>query len=325
MRWILLGSVIVGGLVAGAVGWHTVQPFAEVRSVALAARARPERLEQVVRTLVERFPTRHGGDPQVLDAAGAWLEGELVAEGSAPKRQTFSASGADRFNVLAHFGPEEGPRVVVGAHYDAHPKTPGADDDASGVAAVLELARLLRAQPPRCPVDRALWTLEEPPYFRTASMGSAHHAKQLKDAGQAVRFAVAVEMVGFYSDRDGSQRYPPNFPFSLAYPAEGNFALLLGTSDTAALTRRLKGAFLGAGGLPVASVNVSRTMAGADFSDHLNFWNEGYPAFLLTDTAFLRNERYHTPQDLPETLDYRRMALLVDGLAAAVLDGCAAP
>ena len=214
---------------------------------------------------------------------------------------------------------------VVSAHYDVHPETPGADDNASGVAVLLEIVRLLRGHAPRCPIIAAFWTLKEPPYFRTAHMGSAHHARHLRRGGERLRFALSLEMLGYYSDVPGSQRYPPNFPFRVAYPSEGNFVLLLGDATSTAMTRRFKAAFKGASSTTIRSINVSRHMAGADFSDHLNFWQAGYAAFMLTDTAFLRNSHYHRSTDGPETLDYRRMSHVADGVTAALLDACADP
>lgn len=308
--------------------WQAAQPFAGVWPTPPGPKAEAERLERLVTELVARFPHRHGGNPAELNASGAWLESLLASQGLGPVRQPLSANGQDYFNLLVETGPTKGaegatgPALVVGAHYDAHPETPGADDNGSGVAALVELARLLAAAPPSCRVQLALWTLEEPPYFRTAQMGSAHHARQLRSSGARLRFAVSVEMVGYFSEASASQRYPPAFPFRLAYPSRGDFALLLGDTSARGATRLLKAAFAGASALPLESVNVSRTLRGADFSDHLNFWNEGYPAFMLTDTAFLRNDHYHRATDVPATLDFARMAQLVDGLWAMVQDGC---
>jgi hypothetical protein len=154
-------------------------------------------------------------------------------------------------------------------------------------------------------------------------MGSARHAKLLRSQGADLRFALSLEMVGYFSEEPESQRFPARFPFRMAYPSTGSFALLLGDDSSRPLVRRLKAAFRGGSPIPVYSANVSRTLPGADFSDHRSFWEAGYPAFMLTDTAYLRNPHYHSATDLPETLDYVRMAQLVDGTAAMLADACA--
>lgn len=312
-------------LVYGATVWSVAQPLSGRRSVPLAARAEAARLESTVRALYERFPHRQLGRPEQLAAAGAWLESELERNGVGPWRQEFVVRGEPVFNLLARVGPNAGARVVVGAHYDAHPDTPGSDDNASGVAALLEVARLLGTTVPSCPVELALWTLEEPPFFRTPDMGSARHAAELRKSGAAVRFALSLETLGYYRDQGGSQRYPPNFPARPLYPSAGDFVLLIGDSGSTALTRRLKSAFAGTTSVPIESVNVPRTFPGADFSDHQSFWQAGYPAFMVTDSAFLRNPNYHRATDTPETLDFERLARAADGVAAMVLEACSAP
>jgi hypothetical protein len=325
MRWILLIALAVVALAWGASVWSIAQPFAGKHEVKLAARADPARVEATVRALTERFPHRHPGVPEQLEGAGTWLEGQMNALEVAPARESFAVRGQTLFNLVSTLGATDGARVVVGAHYDAHPATPGADDNASGVAAVLELARILKATPLPCPVELALWTAEEPPYFRTQDMGSARHAQRLHRENTCVRAMFSLEMLGYFTDAASSQSYPPRFVARPLYPSTGNFVLLLGDSHSTTLTRRIKAAFAGTSTLPIESANVPRTMGGADFSDHLNFWNAGITAFMVTDSAFLRNPNYHRDSDKPETLDFQRLAAATNGVAAMIHEACAEP
>ncbi len=220
--------------------------------------------------------------------------------------------------MLAQFGPDTKERIVVGAHYDAAGPYPGADDNASGVAGLIELAHLLGKATLPLRVELVAFTLEEPPHFATFQMGSAVHAASLKKQGVSVRLMVSLEMIGYFSDASGSQGFPTPAlkPF---YPSAGNFITIVGKPSEGALVRRVKKAMQAASPLPVYSINAPQTVPGIDFSDHRNYWQAGYPAVMLTDTAFYRNKNYHTEQDTPETLDYRRMALVVEGIYAAVL------
>jgi Zn-dependent M28 family amino/carboxypeptidase len=219
--------------------------------------------------------------------------------------------------VIARFGPDEGAATVVGAHYDSCNDTPGADDNASGVAGLLELGRLLVAHPPRKPVELVAFPLEEPPYFRTQSMGSMQHAKSLRAANRELRFMVSLEMIGYFSDAPGSQGFPSP-AIGKMYPDTGSFIAVVGQFGDFGLTRRVKARMMGASDLPVESFNAPRAVAGVDFSDHASYWAHGYPALMITDTAFMRNPNYHQITDTPETLDYVRMAKVVEGVYAAV-------
>ncbi|MBI5497993.1 MAG: M28 family peptidase [Deltaproteobacteria bacterium] len=284
----------------------------------------PARLERDVRALVAIPPGRGQLQVDGLDRAAAFITDELRAAGLAPADQPYVVEARTYRNVRARLGTGKGPLVVVGAHYDTCEALPGADDNASGVAGLLELARLLVVHPPQAPVELVAWSLEEPPHFRKDSMGSAHHAAWLAGQGAAVRAALSVEMIGVFSDEPGTQR----FPFAvlgLLYGTTADFVAVVGDTGQVGLVRKLKGAMASATTLSVRSINAPRVVQGIDFSDHLNFWKHGWPAVMVTDTSFNRYPHYHEATDTPEKLDYRRMAEVVRGLFSGVHALAAAP
>jgi Zn-dependent M28 family amino/carboxypeptidase len=289
----------------------------EASRSALRVRVDPARLEHHVRTLVG-FAPRDEVHPQNLDRAAAYIRRELHDAGGSVADQAFEANGATYRNVLAQFGPETRERIVVGAHYDAAGPHPGADDNASGVAGLIELARLLGKNPPPVHVELVAFTLEEPPHFTSPAMGSAVHARSLKERGIAVRAMIALEMIGYFTDAAASQQYPLSV-LKLFYPSRGDFIGVVGKVGQGALVRRIRNAMRRASPLPVHSISAPPTLEGVDFSDHRNYWEAGYEAVMITDTAFFRNPNYHTEDDTPQTLDYERMAWVMKGVFAAVM------
>jgi Zn-dependent M28 family amino/carboxypeptidase len=316
MAW-TVGALALLLVAAGSL-WMT-QPVFRIPERLDAPAADPTRLEQSVHALVDRFHPRDFGHPVNLSLVARYLADRFRRTGAAVSVQTFGAAGATYSNVVAAFGPETRDVVVVGAHYDVAGELPGADDNASGVAGLLELADLLADADLLRRVEVVAYALEEMPFFSTGQMGSAVHARSLRSAGRRVRAMLCLEMIGCFSDEPGGQR----FPFSalrLFYPGRGNFIAVVGNLGGVAIVRRVKRSMRAAGDLPVRSINAPALVPGIDLSDHVNFWRQGDPAVMITDTAFYRNPRYHTDGDRPETLDYGRMAGVVDGLRRAVLD-----
>ncbi|AKV03224.1 hypothetical protein AKJ09_09887 [Labilithrix luteola] len=310
--------------------WYTTtQPF--VRAADNVATppipVEPSRLEADVRALSERYFPRDSTSLENLEAAASFIETTASKAGARITSQSFDVPGAKGpfRNVVASFGraDEAAERIVVGAHYDACGAHPAADDNASGVAGLLELARLLGASrtaldalPVR--IDLVAYSTEEPPYFATPHMGSVHHAQSLANKGVRVRAMLALEMIGYFSDAEDSQHYP-SIAVRPFYPSRGNFIALVGRDDDAAIARTVKSAMLGTRAIPTYSMTGPFVLPGVDWSDHRSYWSAGYPALMVTDTAFLRNQAYHTDGDRPETLDYARMAAVVQGVHAAVL------
>jgi Zn-dependent M28 family amino/carboxypeptidase len=254
-----------------------------------------------------------------LERAAELIESRFAASGAGVVSQTFEYAGRRYRNLVAELAGTEEPEkvLVVGAHYDTVPETPGADDNASGVAGLLGLARALAGRPPRKTVRFVAFALEEPPVYRSRNMGSYHYAASLKRSRAQVEGMVCLEMIGYFKDRPGSQHYP--FPFmGRVFPKTGNFIAMVGNRSSAALTRGLAEGFRRATDLPVVTLNAPAVVVGIDFSDHWSFGKFGYPALMVTDTAFYRNPNYHASGDLPDTLDYERMAKVVEGLAGAL-------
>jgi Zn-dependent M28 family amino/carboxypeptidase len=275
-------------------------------------------LERHVRALAEDFLPRSVENPAQLQAAGDYVLAQMRAAGATPEIQNVDVNGTLYRNFIARFGPTEGSMLVIGAHYDACGQTPGADDNASGVAGLLELTRLLAQEPPPRPVELVAYTLEEPPYFRTDSMGSYWHARNLERQGRQVRLMVSLEMIGYYRDEPKSQSFPVA-GMGLLYPDEGNFIAVVGAWRDFGTMRRIKALFKGASDLPVVTVNAPESVTGVDFSDHASYWRFGMPALMVTDTAFLRNPNYHDASDTAATLDYTRMAKVVRAMHAVAM------
>ncbi|GAB3738289.1 M28 family peptidase [Hymenobacter agri] len=300
-------------LLATFLVWH---------AAANAQTADTARLRQHLLLLTTTPQARNYQHPAVLDSVAVYLSRRLRAAGAyAVGEQPYAVQGQTYRNVLGSFGPADGPRLIIGAHYDVCGEQPGADDNGTGVAALLELARLL-GQQTRLPyrIDLVAYTLEEPPFFRTPHMGSYVHAAALKAADVPVRGMVALEMLGYYDDRRGSQHYPIG-PLKFIYGSRGNYVTVAQKFGNGRFGRRFARQYRAVAALPAKRFKAPAWLPGIDFSDHLNYWKFGYPAVLLTDTAFYRNRAYHQADDALNRLDMRRLGLAVDALVATLVSG----
>ncbi|MBH8569453.1 M28 family peptidase [Microvirga sp. STS02] len=307
-------GVMLGLLLAALAG--------TVRAKNQPALADTVRLRRHLQFLTSTPQPRNYQHPAVLDSVAAYVQQQLRAAGAhLVGTQPYAVRGQTYRNVLASFGPVDGPRLIIGAHYDVCGDQPGADDNGTGVAALLELARLLGQQselPYR--IDLVAYTLEEPPFFRTPNMGSYVHAASLKAAGVPVRGMVALETLGYYDDRRGTQRYPV-WPLKFIYGSRGNYITVAQKFGNGRFGRQFARRYRGVGALPVKRFKAPAWLPGIDFSDHLNYWKFGFPAVLLTDTAFYRNRSYHEATDTMARLDMRRLGLAIEALLATVLTG----
>ncbi|MEK6744761.1 MAG: M28 family peptidase [Nitrospirota bacterium] len=279
----------------------------------------PSYLRLAVTKLSREIGIRTYQDHDRLEKTVKYISQEFASFGYQVSHQSFKFSGNTYQNVIAELKGRTSPEkvLVVGAHYDTVRTTPGADDNASGVAGLLRLAKLLAGRPQDKTVRFVAFALEEPPAYRTRNMGSYHYAASLKKDREQVEGMVCLEMIGYFSDRPGSQHYPIPF-MKLRFPKIGNYIAMVGNRKSKKFTMQIAGGFRKATDLPLITLNAPAIVVGIDFSDHWSFGKFGYPAFMVTDTAFYRNPNYHSPSDLPDTLDYNRMAMVVEGLVAAV-------
>ena len=312
-----LGRILVlPALLLGAGCMLIAQPTFQ-RNSPSAVRVDPARLHGHVRFLsVDCLPRDHL-HPEVLEKAAAYIEQQLAAAGAETGRQILDIDGHRYSNVTAVFGRGLGRKLVIGAHYDAVVGTPGADDNASAVAGLVELASLIGAAPPEREIEFVAYTHEEPPHFGTETMGSHVHAAALAKSGEQVAGVIVLEMIGYFNDARGSQSYPIPL-LHLFYPSRGNFIAVVGRLDQRRFTKQIKVGMKGATPLPVYSINAPKSLPGIDFSDHRNYWLHDFPAVMVTDTAFYRNHEYHQPGDTHDRLDYDRMAQVVVGVHAAL-------
>lgn len=273
-----------------------------------------KQLEADVRTLASEIGERNPVHYENLQRAREWVFRSLSTSIGAPQQQTYMVGGMEVANIIAVKKgelPELG-SIVIGAHYDSAPGTPGADDNASAVAVMLELARLFSHEKTRHTLDFAAFTLEEPPYFRSENMGSMKLAKEWRDSGKQIELMICLEMLGCFTD-DKIQEFPlPGMGF--VYPEQGNFIAAIGELGSPEPVTRFSKLLKANSTLPAVSFSGPRIMAGIDFSDHQSFWCHQYPAVMVTDTAFYRNKRYHSSSDTPETLNYPAMARVVESL-----------
>lgn len=275
-----------------------------------------EDLMRHVETLAGEIGERNVYRPAALDAAARYIESELAGLGYAVARQRYVAKGVECANleVILHGQrwPEES--IVVGAHYDTVQGSPGADDNASAVAALIEIARQLAGHAPARTLKLVAFVNEEPPFFFWGEMGSQVYARAARARRENIRLMISLEMLGYFRDDPGSQAYPPLFRHF--HPDRGNFIALVSNFRSRSTMRRAARAFRGRSDFPLETTATFGWIPGIAWSDHLSFWRAGYRAFMCTDTAFFRNPTYHSGGDTPETLDYPRLAQLTEGLAA---------
>ncbi len=275
-----------------------------------------------MQTICTIAPPRDHEHPENLERVARYITSQLEGPNAHVTQQVYEAWDKSYRNVSVLFGDPAAPRLVLGAHYDtdARTRTPGADDNASGVAVLIELARRLHESPPTgaIAVELVAYTLEEDPGFASRNMGSMRHAAMLKDTGVQVIGMVSLEMLGFFTDEPGSQKFP--LPaMAERYPDTGNFIAVVGRPEDQTMIAGVEAIMKRAAEDPaVYSLAAPAVVRGIALSDHSSYWRHGYTAVMISDTSFYRNPHYHTPNDTPETLDYRRMAGVLDQVEAVV-------
>jgi hypothetical protein len=283
----------------------------------------PARLHQHVDLLAGVIGPRHLGKPKALSAAAGYIEKQFAEAGYAVAKETYVASGREVSNLIAEISGQARPGeiLILGAHYDTVSTTPGADDNASAVAALLETARLLHDAQPRRTIRFVAFACEEPPHFHLGEMGSQHHARRCHEQGENIVGMLCLEMVGYFTDAPRSQAAPPGIPPLLQrfFPTRGNFLAAVGNLRSWRLLWQFRRGFRRGSRLPLWTLPMPESIPEIRLSDNASFWDQGYPALMITDTSFFRNPHYHLASDTPATLAYEKLAEVVEGVTAAVL------
>ena len=271
-------------------------------------------VRMLAETIGERNLWRYGA----LERAADYIFGNLAANGYVPRRQTYEISRLPVSNIDAALAGALRPAeiLVVGAHYDTVTGCPGANDNATGVAAMLELARRFAGYPRPRTIRFAAFVNEEPPFFKTEQMGSFVYARAAKERREQVIGMLSLETMGYYSEARGSQQYPA--PIALLYPDVGNFIAFVSNIRSAPLLMKARRAFKRRTPFPLQSAALPDVIPGVGWSDQWAFWQAGYRAMMVTDTAPFRYPSYHTANDTPDKIDYDKLAHVVDGLEAVV-------
>ncbi len=339
LKRIGIGGVVL--LIGGVLAWYWMirMPGESFRGDAPALTESQivlrDRLGADVERLAAGVGVRSFMQPRKLGDAVAWIMDELNSAGYEQIEQVWvpaakaagTGDGLDddpgetptpnlEVTVLGLTRPNE--IIVIGAHYDSYYLTPGADDNASGVAGVLELARRFAGTPQDRTLRFVFFVNEEPPHFQKETMGSLVYAKRCRARGDNIKAAVVLESIGYFRDAPGSQPYPP--PLNWFYPDTGNFVAFVGNLGSRSLVHRAITSFRSRAMVASEGAAAPGFIPGVDWSDHWSFWQAGYEAVMVTCTATYRNPNYHKASDTPGTLDYDRFARTVDGIAGVIED-----
>lgn len=324
----ILKLLLIAVLTVAVLGALRMRGMYRLARIPLPLHERPltpeaQRLAVFVRALAGGIGPRNFAHPEGLRKAEDYVKRELALAGAVhEQRYAVRPPGIAvdvpmrNFIVTLPSTAPDAPVLVIGAHYDTALDTPGADDNASGVAALLELARRFKGKTGKVEVRFAAYGSEEPPFFGSKQMGSAFHAGSLKAEGRKVEGMISLEMLGYYNDAKGSQTYPPGL--SAFFPGTASFIGAVSNLRSRGFLRRFSRVFTPTNNLSVVAASLPGWITEIGLSDHKCYWDEGYPAIILTDTSFLRYPHYHMTTDTSEKLDYERMADVVNGMDAAI-------
>jgi hypothetical protein len=314
----LIGTVILGGCLMMTMPGKSHK--GQLPPLTKENQALSQRLKGDISALAETIGERNTVKHRQLQQSAEYITGRFRALGYTVREEPFIADNKTVMNIEAELKGSRTPNeiVVVGAHYDSPPDSPGANDNASGVAALLELARHFKDAKPERTLRFVAFVNEEPPFFQTNRMGSRVYAAGARKRGENIIAMLALETVGYYSDAANSQQYPP--PFSFFFPDTGNFIGFVGNFNSRSLVRSSIKTFRETTPFPSEGLAAPEFIKGIGWSDHWAFWQEGYPGIMLTDTAPFRYPYYHEAEDTPDKLDYDRMARVVAGIRRVVGD-----
>ena len=327
LRRVLLSSLRIAfalGIVFFLLGWvvfrmpgkkiSTAAPLSEAE---IALRAE---LVADVQTLAGEIGERNILRYQQLTAAAEFIEASFSRAGLQPRRISYDLAGQACHNIEVEIPGVRPQIILVGAHYDSVFGCPGANDNGSGVAALLALARRFAGKSSGATLRFVAFVNEEPPHFQTEQMGSYVYAKQCKARGDQITGMISLETIGYYSDAPRSQTYPAP-GLSLVHPTTGNFIGFVGNTGAREFLKRVLGIFRQQGKIPSEGATLPALISGVAWSDQWSFWQCGYPAaIMVTDTAPFRYPHYHEASDTPDKLEYDRFALVVSGLEKTIAE-----
>lgn len=321
-RYLALGLVLLLAALTAMGCWMFVMPGESFHGPLPAMTddeaALADQLRADIHTLAGDIGERNVTRPAELARAEEYLTQSLSNAGFSVQRQTFRVNAVDCSNLEVEIpGTIRGNEIlVIGAHYDSAEAAPGANDNGSGAVAVVVLARRLAKDSFARTVRFVLFVNEEPPHFQTDAMGSLVYAKRCKQRNENIVGMISLETIGYFNDTTGSQKYPP--PLDRIYPAEGNFIGFVADLDSITFLRRVVKSFRGQCSFPSEGAALPGFISEAGWSDHWSFWQQGYPALMVTDTAPFRYPYYHTTEDTPDRIDYARMARVVAGMERVI-------
>ncbi len=277
-------------------------------------------LERDIEVLAQEIGERNSINYKNLRETADFLEAEFLSFGYEVQRQGYEVEDQLFENLVVEISGCDRPDeiLVIGAHYDSVVGCPGANDNGSGTAAVLELARLFAGKTPARTIRFVTFVNEEAPFAMTDYMGSLVYARHCKDCQENIVGMLSLETIGYYSDELGSQSFP--FPLGNFYPSTGNYIAFVSNLESTQLVRQAIGSFRRHTQFPSEGAAVPSLIRGISFSDHWSFWQQGYPAIMVTDTAMFRYPYYHAWNDTPEQVNFDRMTRVVAGLERVILE-----
>ncbi|SFM16621.1 M28 family peptidase [Nitrosomonas communis] len=278
---------------------------------------RTQRLREIIKELATDIGERNLYQYHNLKVAASFIESFFQTHGYTVSRQVYEAKNKEFSNLETQIVGTDRPHeiIILGAHYDTHRRSPGANDNGSAIAAMLELARAYRGKTFSRTLRFVAFTNEESPFTRKSDMGSRVYARQCREQNEKIVAMICLETIGFYSERKGSQRLSL---MGMMLPRRGNFIALVGNRSSRKLLSDMDNLFHDHSNIPCKALTLPTNFPGAWSSDHWSFWKEGYPAIMVTDTAPLRYRQYHTPEDTPEIINYEVLTKVVDGLEQVI-------
>jgi Zn-dependent M28 family amino/carboxypeptidase len=313
---LIKACVVLVVILLSTFGWTPLTKYKT--AIAPDEVATSKRVKKIVSVLSEDIGRRNYEDYENLEKSAAYIIALFEEMDYTVEIMSYEVNEQVFKNITAFQSDIDSSKetIIIGAHYDSC-FNPGADDNASGVAGVIELARLLKEKELKYNLKFVAFANEEPPFFHSKTMGSFVYANEVRNSDEKIKGAVILEMIGYFSEKPFSQKYLPLLgPF---FPNKGNFVAIVGNFDSKGLVKSLYSDFKLSERFPVERIVSPDSVPGINFSDHWSFWKVGIPAVMVTDTAYLRNNHYHKQSDLPNTLDFNKMAKVIHGLKYAIM------